>query len=150
MRVMRQKLKKMQKSEEKRKIPRSRKGTSIFPLFFSYFPLFFLYFSSSFSCSSLLHCTAKARAKFGRVIELKTTRKRGWNGKQGQNGVVLAYFLFFLELIYSSMSSLTCSRHFLLFLAFLYPPTRCCLCLYMPHLVTLSQKCICWCSNLFH
>ena len=41
MRVMRQGRKKMQKSEEKIKIPRSRKGTSIFPIFFLFFFAFF-------------------------------------------------------------------------------------------------------------
>ena len=44
MRVMRQEQKKMQKSEENRKITRSRKGMSIFPLFFVFF---FVLFASS-------------------------------------------------------------------------------------------------------
>ena len=51
MRVMRQEQKKMQKSEENRKITRSQQGMSIFPLFFSYFFLFFfvLFASSHYS-----------------------------------------------------------------------------------------------------
>ena len=32
----------------------------------------------------------EARARFGRVVGLKTTKKGVWKGKQGQNGVVLA------------------------------------------------------------
>ena len=52
--------------------------------------LFFLYCFSSSSSSSLLHYMAKAMAKFGRVVELKTTIKWGWKGKQGQNDVVLS------------------------------------------------------------
>ena len=75
---------------EKRKIPRVRKGTSIFS--FS----FFLYFSSFSLSSSLLHNTTKARAIFWGFVRLKRTKVGGWNEKQGQNDVILACFYFIL------------------------------------------------------
>ena len=74
------KCKKVKKREKNTKVP--ERYMTIFPLFFSYFSLF----SSS---SSFLHCRAEARARFGRSVGLKTTRKWDWKGKQGQNGVVL-------------------------------------------------------------
>ena len=68
MRVMRQERKKIQKKEEKRKIPRTQKGMSIFPLFFSYF--------SSFSSSSLFfHSIIKVRAIFWGSVGLKEPEK---------------------------------------------------------------------------
>ena len=73
----------MQKSEEKRKIPRSGRYVTISPLFFSYFPhiflLLFLHFSS----------TEEARTKNGSGLGLRKTRKGGWMGGTGQNDVVL-------------------------------------------------------------
>ena len=79
---------KMQKSEEKRKISRSGRYVTIFPLFFSYFPPIFLLLLL------LLHFsgTKEARAKNRNGLGLRKTRKWGWMGGTGQNGVVLAYF----------------------------------------------------------
>ena len=69
----------MQKSEEKRKILRSGRYMTIFPLFFSYFlPIFLLHFSN----------TEEAKAKNESGLGLRKTRKRGWMGGTGQNGVV--------------------------------------------------------------
>ena len=65
----------MQKSEEKRKIPRSGRYVTISPLFFSYFPpIFLLLFLLLLHFSS----TEEARAKNGSGLGLKKSRKGGW------------------------------------------------------------------------
>ena len=68
MRVMRQEWKKIQKSEKK------EKNTEVPKRYVTIFSLFVSYFSSSSSSSSLFHCMAEARERFGSGVVLKTTR----------------------------------------------------------------------------
>ena len=86
---------KIQKSEEKRKIPRSRRYMTIFPLFFFLFsPIFLL----------LLHFSITIESG----LRLRKTRKGGWKGGTCQNSVVLAFFFYIKKMLQNDVI-LACS-----------------------------------------